>query len=510
MIVSTAHGAVEAGFVAEAPANSDVRVAVFRGIPYAAPPVGALRWRPPQPPSPWPGVRRCSSFGPACPQPARFFEDPVIREIPDRLSEDCLYLNVWSPGVDPAARYPVMVWIHGGGFANGWGHQRDFDGSALARKGVVVVTLNYRLGPFGFLAHPALSTESSTRVSGNYGLLDQIAALAWVRDNIAAFGGDPGKVTVFGESAGGFSVNLLRVSPLARGLFRAAICQSAPGGMGLGSPLPVAEQAGLDFARTLVGEECVDDAGRLRATPAAELVRAASPWASLAELMAGQRPGIGFGPVVDGWVLRSGETVDIPLILGVNAEEGSYWAGLADFGGVLDSVAGYRAFVRWRSGPPGDELLALYPADRPEQVRDAFVQYFGDTTFVRDTRAVAYAAQVLKSHAYLYRFARGGVDESIPGAYHGREIRYVFNTLGPEADATDRQLAETMSSIWARFAATGAPNGPELPRWPPFEGATERHLELDATIRIGQHLRKRHCNALDRLLGVSLGRRDGS
>lgn len=500
-IVSTAFGAVEPGFVAEEMAKGDARIAVFRGIPYATPPVGSLRWQPPHSPPRWSGVRRCASFGPACPQPERFFEDPLIREVPERISEDCLYLNVWTPGVDPAATHPVMVWIHGGGFASGWGHQRNFEGTALARKGVVVVTLNYRLGPLGFLAHPALSAESSTRASGNYGLLDQIAALAWVRDNVGAFGGDPAKVTVFGESAGGFSVNLLRVSPLARDLFHGAICQSAPGGTGTGSPLGEAEKAGLAFADSVVGEDCVDDSAKLRAIPAQALVRASAPWVSLAEMMAGQRPGIGFGPVVDDWVLRSGETaVDIPLLLGVNAEEGSYWAGLADFATVLDSAAGYRAFVEWRAGPLADELLALYPADRPKEVRDAFVQYFGDTTFVRDTRAVAHAMEELQSATYLYRFSRGGAGGAMPGAYHSKEIPYVFNNLCPGADATHRALAETMSSLWARFAATGDPNGPGLPRWPPFDRVTERHLELDAPIRIGHHLRKRHCDALDRLL----------
>ena len=422
-------------------------------------------------------------------------------EFPERLDEDCLYLNIWTPGLYPGARYPVMVWIHGGGFGNGWGHQRDFEGTALARKGVVVVTLNYRLGPLGFLAHPALSAESPRAVSGNYGLLDQIAALTWVQANIAAFGGDPGNVTVFGESAGGLSVNLLRVSPLARGLFHRGICQSAPGGTGLGPPLAAGEATGIAFARTVLGSDCADDIDRLRTVAPDALVGAAAPQVALAELMAGTgRGGFQFAPVADGWVLRSGEApCDVPLLLGVNAEEGSYWAELEDLATVLDSVAGYRSFVRWRAGSLSDELLALYPADRPEAVREAFVQYFGDTTFVRDTRSVARAMGDLQSNAYLYRFGRGG-GNAIPGAHHGREIQYVFNNLRPGGQDADCELAETMSSLWTRFATAGDPNGPGLPPWPAFEHGTERHLELDETIRIGDHLRGRHCDALDRIL----------
>ena len=491
----------DAGLVAGEAADGDSGIAIFRGVPYAAPPVCTLRWQPPRPPLSWTGVRRCTRFGPACPQPRRFFADPTIQETPERVNEDCLYLNIWTPGLDTGAKYPVMVWIHGGGFGNGWGHQRDFEGTALARKGVVVVTLNYRLGPLGFLAHPALSTESSRSVSGNYGLLDQIAALNWVQANIAAFGGDAGNVTVFGESAGGFSVNLLRVSPLARGLFHRGICQSAPGGTGLGAPLAAAEAAGVAYAQTVLGKDRADDIDRLRTVSADALVGAAAPQVALAELMADTgRGGFRFAPVADGWVLRPGETpCDVPLLLGVNAEEGSYWAEVEDIAKVLDSVSGYRSFVRWRTGPLSDELLTLYPADRPQEVRDAFVQYFGDTTFVRDTRAVARAMGDLKSDAYLYRFARGG-DDAIPGAYHGREIQYVFNNLRPGGQAADRRLAETMSSLWTRFATAGDPNGPGLPPWPAFEHGTERHLELDGTIRIGGHLRKQHCDALDRIL----------
>ena len=477
-------------------------IAAFRGIPYAAPPMGELRWKPPQPVDSWDGARPCIEYGPACPRPGRFFSDILVRETPARESEDCLYLNVWTVIGDDDAR-PVMVWLHGGGFISGWGHQRDFEGTALARKGVVVVTVNYRLGPFGFLAHPRLSEQSPRGVSGNYGLLDQIEALRWVRANIAAFGGDPDRVTIFGESAGGYAVNLLRASPLARGLFHRAICQSGPGGTKLGTPLADAEGTGRQFARTLPGVGRRGDLETLRSVSAESLVRAATPTTSIADRISGavSEPAPGFGPVVDGWLLcRDNAPHDVPLLLGVNAEEGSYWAELEDLAGVLDSVAGYRAFVEWRAGPLAADLLALYPAKHVGEVRSAFVQYFGDTTFVHDTRAVARAMARLRSASYLYCFAHRGGGDVIPGAYHTKEICYVFDNLGKQASAADRELADTTSSLWVRFAATGDPNGPGLPAWPEYDVQNERYLELGEVVRVGAHLGKDTCDELDRLM----------
>jgi len=489
---------IETGRISGEIVDGEVPVHVFRGVPYATPPVGELRWKPPAPKAPWAGLRACTRFGPACPQPERFFADPVVDESPGRMAEDCLYLNIWTPTPTPGQAHPVMVWLHGGGLSGGWSHQRDFDGTALARKGAVVVTVNYRLGPFGFFCHPALSSESPRGVSGNYGLLDQIAALRWVRANIAAFGGDPNRVTVFGESAGGYCVNLLRVSPLSRGLFQRAICQSAPGGARPGPALADAEAVGTRFAEALLGNDAAK-AAALRAVPPNHLVRTAAPDVALADLMAGTGPPVfNFAPVCDEVVLCSAATTsDVPVLLGVNAEEGSYWASLADFETQLDAVAGYRAFVEWREGDRAPGILSLYPAQRASQVREAFVAYFGDTTFVQDTRAVARAMDRVASKAFLYCFTRGGRDDSIPGAHHAREIRYVFDNLHGRGEPADAALADTVSSFWIQFAATGDPNGPGLPAWPSYDATTERHLELGATIRTGADLRKGTCDALD-------------
>ena len=474
-------------------------IRVYRGIPFAAPPVGALRWRPPQPVQPWDGVRPCPSFGPACPQPERAFASLLVAEAPQTISEDCLYLNVWTPARRSPRPRPVMVWIHGGGFDSGWGHQRDFDGAALARKGAVVVSINYRLGPLGFFAHPLLSAESDRHVSGNYGLLDQIAALTWVQTNIGAFGGDPDRVTLFGESAGGLSVNLLRVSPLARGLFQRAIVQSGPGGTSRGPELKAVERAGEALAEKLLGEGHVDLA-RLRAVTPAALVRGALPNVTIDELMKAPQSerSFRFGPAVDNWVLPAdGRPSDkVPLIIGVNAEEGAYWTTHVS----LETVAQYRAFVTWQRGGAAAAYLALYPADTDEAARRAFIDYFGDTTFVRGSHETARVTSGVGASVYFYVFTRKSLSHPNLAAHHAIEIAYVFNNLGRHRfDAIDRVVADTMSSMWVRFAATGDPNGPGLPHWPKYAAESEQHLEFGDSIRVGARYRHEQCAALDRL-----------
>ena len=412
-------------------------VMVFRGIPYAAPPVGELRWRPPQPPNPWTGVRPASQLGHNCVQ-HRPYDD--IDPFAAGVSEDCLNLNVWTNSLDTrAARRPVMVWIHGGGFFAGFGGEERHNGARLAQKGAVVVTLNYRLGAFGFLAHPSLARESPHHAAGNYGLLDQIAALQWVQRNITRFGGDPSRVTIFGESAGGFSVGSLIASPLAKGLFQRAILES---GTGIGAGVSSRDDAravALRFADSLhvygVGPD------------AAAHLRALNPDTLLAASLHLGPPGApAFYPVVDGWVLphavdsalASGAANVVPVIAGTNRDEGDEWMG-----------APTRTFAR-----------------------------------------------LVSSHgmpAYVYVFSRVGDDSAnrARGAYHSAEITFVFgrpHPLQPSAGSTpyDSTVAEAMSDYWVAFATSGNPNGAptagKWPRWPRYASSTDALLEIGPQI----------------------------
>src|SRR5712671_1015959 len=419
--------------------DSTSGVTVFRGIPYAAPPVGPLRWRPPQSPAHWTGVRPAVQLGHNCIQHQPYGDiDPFAAGI----SEDCLYLNVWTSSLPlPASRVPrpVLVWIHGGGFFAGFGGEERHNGAPLAKKGAVVVTLNYRLGAFGFLAHPALAAESPHRAAGNYGLLDQIAALQWVQRNIARFGGDPSRVTIFGESAGGFSVGSLIASPLAKGLFQRAILESGTGvGAGVSSR-DAARGVALRFADSLhvygVGPD------------AAAHLRALSPDTVLATSLHLGPPGApAFYPVVDGWVLphpvdsalASGAANIVPVIAGTNRDEGDEWMG-----------APTRTFARLMSarGAP----------------------------------------------TYLYMFSRVGDDSAnrARGAYHSAEITFVFgrpHPLQPSAGSAtyDPTVADAMSDYWVAFATSGDPNGAptvgKWPRWPKYNSATDALLEIGPQI----------------------------
>ncbi|MFN2602540.1 MAG: carboxylesterase/lipase family protein [Gemmatimonadaceae bacterium] len=415
-----------------------VGVTVFRGIPYAAPPVGSLRWKPPQPAQRWSGVRPARELGKNCVQHQLA---PELNPFAIGVSEDCLYLNVWTKSLNqPAARRPVMVWIHGGGFFIGWGGEERYNGTRLAQKGVVVVTFNYRLGPFGFLAHPALAAESPRHVSGNYGLLDQIAALQWVQRNISRFGGDPSKVTIFGESAGGESVGALITSPLTKGLFHRAILQSGTGiGSGVTS-LDTARARALRLSNWLrVVGDGADAARRLRALPA-DTILAAS-------LRGGEPAGRPWLlPVVDGWVLT--HSVDSALSLGA-----------AKLGAVM--VGSNR--------------------DEP------------DASMGAPTRSFARLVSAHGVPTYLYMFSRVG-DDSVNrkrGAYHSAEITFAFGRPHPllrsaGSTAYDSTVAEAMSDYWVAFATNGDPNGApaagKWPRWPRYESLTDALLEIGPEI----------------------------
>ena len=444
-------------------------IRVFRGIPFAAPPTGDLRWRPPQPVTSWEGVRAADEFGNVCVQPPGMgrLNIAVLEDSPP-LDEDCLYLNVWTGAESPEERRPVMVYAFGGAFTEGAGSVALYDGTRLAEKGPVVVTLNYRVGPFGFFVHPDLAAESEHGAAGNYGLMDVLAVLRWVQANIAAFGGDPDNVTLFGQSAGAMIVAVLVASGEAEGLFHRGIVQSA-GWMGLTmTPMRTRDrmaELGLEAA----GELGARSISELRALPAEEITALR-----------------GAGVIVDGWIIpedlsivfAEGRQNDVGVMVGSTRDEGSFF-------GDGPSAEDWENQVRGRWGDLADRVLALYPPDRPA---DSSVTLFGDE-MAWQLRLLG-ERQVDKGHAaYAFYFAHTPpVDPGVPsrGAAHAADLPYVFNNLGqlplypdnasPElaaASPTDRALADLMSSYWVNFAGTGDPNGDGLPEWPAFHSVLD-------------------------------------
>ncbi len=478
----------------------DNGVAVFLGIPYAAPPVGQRRWRPPQVVTPWRTPRACTTFGPACPQPRQRADGSY--------SEDCLYLNLWSPAPRADAKLPVMVWIHGGGFNFGSASQAEYQGRRLAEKGVVVVTINYRLGPLGFFAHPRLAQESGRGVSGNYGLLDQIAALGWVRDNIAAFGGDPERVTIFGQSAGSRSVALLMISPLAQGLFHRAIAQS--GGPIIGSEylnpvfngdLAKVSSMGEELAARLGCQGASDVLAALRAKSAAEVIQAAACDTSLFS------DNIFFAPVFDGWVLpsnprlafASGRQHGAPMIVGSTLNEGTiYLAGEKDL-----TLERYHAFLRARFAGGAASALAMFPAPGDGDVPRVIDHFLTVAVNAEPARFVAGSMAKKGVGAYLYQFTRRPrtVLARKLAVHHGVDLAYVFGNLDePGAyDDIDRALAEKMMAYWVNFAHNGDPNGPGLPVWPAYDPASDLNLEFGDQVSTGRNLYQTDCDFVSRV-----------
>ncbi|MBN1630785.1 MAG: carboxylesterase family protein, partial [Thermoleophilia bacterium] len=449
----------------------DHEVWVFKGVPYAAPPVGEFRWKPPQPVAAWDEPRVCAEFGGSCPQLGAgegMFNLAALAVGP--INEDCLYLNVWSPADSADEQLPVMVWIHGGSFESGSGSMAIYDGANLATKGVVVVTINYRLGPLGFLAHPALSAESADGVSGNYGLLDQVAALHWVRNNIAGFGGDPSNVTVFGESAGAISILDLLVSPVAEGLFDRAIAQSGilldhGFGVSTAGTLEAAEAAGEAYAAYLELDPSGDVLAQMRAKTADELVQAASAYAKGLGLL---EQGLTWTPVADGRLLSDlpgklwaeGGCHDVPLLIGSNADEGNLFVA-----GLTVSSDAYEAQMQKIFGPYAQEALALYPNDGTQGLDSGISRMLTEVGFASTARLAARSMDEWSdSPAYLYQFTRVPLVMSALGAFHSIEIPYVmgnadlFSSLGT-LTKTDLELSEAIMGYWTRFAATGDPNG---------------------------------------------------
>lgn len=455
--------------------------AIFKGIPFAAPPVGKLRWQAPQPVIPWQGTLNAFEYAPSAIQA----DAPWMGEIP--TSEDCLYLNVWTPAKSAGEKLPVMVWIYGGGFAMGSASTPVNSGENIAKNGVILVSLTYRVGALGFLAHPELSAESENKVSGNYGLLDQIAGLKWVQNNIEAFGGDPSRVTIFGESAGGMSVSMLCASPLAKGLFSGAISQSG------GSFNPVAGSSGLgDYMPSLKGAEAsgLEFAGRMGAVSLEEM-RALAPEKMISDPMSQMG---GFWPVVDGYVItgdqymlyEAGNYNDVNVIIGTNSDEGSLFVQPAE-------PLQYREYLKTRFGELADRAYELYPDNDKIEVYHSLSDIFRETIFAWPSYSWArLQSKTGKSRVYAYYFDQFRPEPLYPdgpvqkGAAHASEIAYVFGhlTQDPIASPTTEELSlsETMLKYWTNFAKTGNPNGEGLPEWPVFrdEGKNVMYLKGQA------------------------------
>lgn len=492
---------IDTGKIAGGTAGTDGKVRVYKGIPFAAPPVDKLRWQPPQRAAAWQGVRECQEFGSTCPQQP-YPAGSVYAQPPQQQSEDCLYLNVWTPAENATAKLPVIVWIHGGALTRGSGSLGIYDGEALARRGVVLVTINYRLGPFGYLAHPALNRESSHGSSGNYGVLDQIAALQWVSRNIAAFGGDPGRVTIFGESAGSWSVCALVATPLAKGLFHRAIGQSG----GCFSPMqylkearnghPPAEKAGEGLAAILGCDKAADPLAAMREKSTEEILAAAAKDPAQARTRAN----------VDGWVFpdeiykiyAEGKQQPVPVIVGSNADEGTSLTGAVPFSDVDE----FKTAMQRKFGGLADRFLHIYPVANSNDVRNAYLHSLRDEWFTWEMRTWARLTQKAGGKAYVYYFSRvpPRPDAEKYGAYHAAEIGYAFDNLRLlpwKSKPADQALADAISGAWVRFAASGDPNGGSLASWTAYDPQREMYLELGDPIHAGSALLRAQCDFFD-------------
>ncbi|MEZ0609716.1 carboxylesterase/lipase family protein [Fibrella sp. WM1] len=453
-------------------ASADGKISIFKGIPFAAPPVGNLRWKAPQPVVKWSGVRKCEQFAPSPMQgtPNPFGPWSAEYLIPkEPISEDCLYLNVWTEANSPTKKRPVLVWIYGGGFNSGGSGVPIYDGEAMARKGIVFVSINYRVGAFGFMAHPELTKESGNKGSGNYGLLDQIAALRWVNYNIAGFGGDPANVTIAGQSAGSMSVNCLVASPLAKGLFNKAIAQSGANFTRPRTTLQQAEETGLSIMRTMGASSLAE----LRAKPAAEILQKAQ----------GTR-----GPVIDGYVLpkpiatifSEGKQNPVALLTGWNEDEGMQF-------GPPKNAADFQKQAEQQYKADAATFLNYYPATSDEVAARSQLDASRDQTFGVQNYAWATVQSKQGKSVYVYRFTRklpATGQYATYGAFHTGEVAYAYDNLRfidrqlRPLNAADDELARQMSAYWANFIKTGNPNGAGLPQWPAYTNSKKQLMVL--------------------------------
>ena len=466
----------------EGEATADRKVMAFKGIPYAAPPIGALRWAPPAPAEPWTNLRSAHNFGYHCVQSSIFndmaFHDPGP-------SEDCLTLNVWTPANAQPGKLPVMIWIYGGGLSGGGTSEGRQDGQFLAHRDVVVVSMNYRLGIFGFFAHPELTAESPHHASGNYGLMDQNAAIQWVKRNIAAFGGDPANITLFGESAGSASVSAHMASPLSKDLFERAIGESG-GALVSSHPadptLAQAEKTGAALALTLYGTSSLAE---LRRLPSEDIIRP----------ILASRPAPHLGIDVDGYffpkpvaeIYAAGQQAHVPLLAGWNADEGR--------GSLVGNTnkfapAGFAAQAEQEFPGRGAEFLKLYPNLDEQQAFNAAADYAGDKFIAYSTwRWIEAQVATGGKPVYRYFFALGNPGDRFhtpaSGAFHSDDIEYVFGTLDSRPEALwrpeDRKLSNDVQAYWTNFARTGDPNGPNLPKWPTYGPERWETMHLNAT-----------------------------
>jgi para-nitrobenzyl esterase len=464
--------AVEGGRVLGVPGTTP-SIAVFRGIPFAAPPVGDLRWRAPRPVIPWQGVRKADKFGTSCVQKTVDELKPWTYEFMthNEVGEDCLSLNVWTPAARAGEKLPVYVYIYGGANTSGSGAVPLYDGEGLARKGIVVVTVNYRVGILGFFTHPELTAESGVNASGNYALLDLIAGLKWVRANIAAFGGDPGRVTIGGQSAGASNTHSLVASPLAKGLFHGAIAQSGSsvGGLGLMNARTLADQEknGVRFAESK-GAHSLADLRKLT-------------WQQLSEGQQGS-----WSVVVDGYVqpapageiIAQGRQNDVPTLTGSTADE----SGASPHPAV--TLDAFQKQARTRYGDLADEFLKLYPATTDAEAAAAQNAAARDSARVSTWLWAQARAKTAKTKVFTYYWehAMPGPEVDVYGAFHSSELAYVFDSLAmaPKRPftATDRAIAAKMSSYWANFIRSGDPNGKGLAAWPSVGERQETTMEL--------------------------------
>jgi len=450
-------------------------ISIFKGIPFAAPPVGDLRWKAPAPVQAWTGIKKADAFGLACMQAAGSMGNTAP------VGEDCLYLNVWTPAKKPGEKIPVIVWIYGGGFSGGSTSTPMYDGTNFAKKGVVLVSVAYRVGPFGFLAHQELSRESG-KGSGNYGLADMIAGLKWVKENVVRFGGDPSKVTIFGHSAGGMAVSMLAASPATKGLFHRAICMSG----GSFAPLQTSNQAttGLGVPTLKVAESRGEDFLKKLGAADIKAARALSAEA-IQKSIAGGMGGGGFRPAADGYIVPSdlyslyqaGRFNDTPVLVGNTSDEA------ASFGGSRNvTPEEFEKQIKSQYGPHADAILSVYPHSTDAEAAKASRGVRRESSFSWNTWAWArLQSQKGKGKAFEYFFDYHAPNAD--GAGHGSDVPYAFQTLGGPQGAPkpeDLKLSDMISSYWVNFAKSGDPNGPGLPNWPAFKENDQKVMVFDA------------------------------